>query len=269
MRNTIIIDPNKCIRCGLCTKDCTNFVLAIAGDKVCQINDNCIMCGHCQAICPQNAITLVPPNSDYITNDIETYDPETFKIDADHFLKALKFRRSIRHFLPKQVEPELVRQLIEAGRFTPTGANRQTTSYIVLEHDKDKFQHDIMNTFRRIARFMSSLNPYLKLPIDFKKLSRAKDDFLFKQAPLVLLIVSQSNLDGGLASANIEQMANALGLGVLHVVFLTYLAKFNFKMRRELGLKFGQSIVDCLAIGWPAVHYQRTVARKQAQVTWR
>ena len=41
-------------------------------------------------------------------------------------LNNLKTRRSIRSFLPKQVEKDLLEQVLEAGTFAPTGGGRQT-----------------------------------------------------------------------------------------------------------------------------------------------
>ena len=41
-------------------------------------------------------------------------------------LSNLKTRRSIRSFLPKQVEKDLLEQVLEAGTFAPTGGGRQT-----------------------------------------------------------------------------------------------------------------------------------------------
>ena len=264
----IVIDHQKCVRCSLCVKDCTNFVLSLVGDRVVPLNDNCIRCGHCEAICPQNAIKLDLASEGYI-DDVEPCLPSESSFTAEQFLKTLKSRRSIRHFREEPIDPTIISKILEAGRFTPTAANRQSVSYIILDREKEHFQKVIMDNFRSIARFFSKFDKWLNLPIDLKKLSRAKDAFLFKNAPIVILIIANNKLDGGLASANIENMANSMGLGVLHVGFFTHLAQYNFRIRRELGLKFRQNIVDCLSIGYPAVKYQRTAQRKAAEITWK
>ena len=48
----------------------------------------------------------------------------------------------------------------------------------------------------------------------------AADDYLFRNAPAVLYIVSDSPLDAGLAAQNMETMAVSLGLGVLYNGYL-------------------------------------------------
>lgn len=265
--NHILIDHQKCVRCSLCVKDCTNFVLSLVGDKIVPLNDNCIRCGHCEAICPQNAIKLELTSEGYV-NDVENCLELERSFTPEQFLRTLKSRRSIRHFREQPIEPTIISQILEAGRFTPTAANRQSVSYIILDREKEHYQKRIMDNFRAIARLVAKFDKWLNLPVDLKKLSRAKDSFLFKNAPLVILIIANNKLDGGLASANIENMANSMGLGVLHVGFFTHLAQYNFGLRRELGLKFSQNIVDCLAIGYPAVKYQRTAQRKASQIVW-
>ena len=41
-------------------------------------------------------------------------------------------RRSTRQFLPRRVEDEMLSQVIEAGRYAPSGGNSQTTHFIVI-----------------------------------------------------------------------------------------------------------------------------------------
>ena len=262
------VDPQKCTACGLCVRDCPISVLTMAGGQVRPLNDNCLWCGHCQAICPTGALTLHTP-ADYPSQDIEEYDPATFQVDPATLLRSFKFRRSVRHFTAQPLPPQVVRQVLEAGRFSPTGVNRQDVRYIVLERERDIVQAKIMRLFRFIARTLAPLAPCLHLPMDLKKLARAKDDFLFKRAPTVIVVTASSEVDGALAAVNMEQMAHSLGLGALYVGFFTHLANWNWPLRRYLNIPWNQKIVACLALGYPAVRYQRTVARRQAQVDWR
>ena len=47
-------------------------------------------------------------------------------------LEAIKTRRSIRSYLPKEVEREKLDQILEAARLAPSGANRQEWKFIVV-----------------------------------------------------------------------------------------------------------------------------------------
>lgn len=57
MNNTIIIDKEKCIGCGLCVKDCVASAIKLEGGKA-EVFKDCIECGHCFAVCPQNAVDM-------------------------------------------------------------------------------------------------------------------------------------------------------------------------------------------------------------------
>lgn len=66
-----------------------------------------------------------------------------------------------------------------------------------------------------------------------------------------------------------ELMAEAMGLGTLYARLFTTVANKNKKIRKVLELGKKENIVTCLAIGYPDVHYMRTVPRKKANIEWR
>ncbi len=49
-------------------------------------------------------------------------------------LENLKTRRSIRSFLPKQVEKDLLDQVLEAGTYAPTGSGRQSPVIVAVQN---------------------------------------------------------------------------------------------------------------------------------------
>ena len=57
--NPIVINAEKCVGCSLCVKDCPNACLYLENGKAHATDTGCIECGHCFAICPQNAIRMV------------------------------------------------------------------------------------------------------------------------------------------------------------------------------------------------------------------
>ena len=46
--------------------------------------------------------------------------------------EAIAARRSIRKYDPRPIEPEKLRQVLEAGRLAPSGSNRQEWKFIVV-----------------------------------------------------------------------------------------------------------------------------------------
>ena len=53
------------------------------------------------------------------------------------FLKLAKKRYACRKYLSRQVEPEKLELILEAGRVAPTGANRQPQRLVVVSRRRD------------------------------------------------------------------------------------------------------------------------------------
>jgi len=94
------------------------------------------------------------------------------------------------------------------------------------------------------------------------------NDLLFFDAPLVIVVTANSNVNGALASANMELMANALDLGALFSGFTLRGAKGQPEIRKFLNIENNKEIITALVIGYPDVKYLRTVPRKKANINW-
>ena len=57
-KHQIRINPETCIGCGLCRRDCPAGNIRIKDKKAKVITQECIMCGHCVAICPKAAVSM-------------------------------------------------------------------------------------------------------------------------------------------------------------------------------------------------------------------
>ena len=130
--NAISVDESKCIGCSLCVDDCPNNLLYLESGKAHSRKSGCIECGHCFAVCPQHAIQM----NNYDFEDVPA-TPMT-DIDSERLLSAMKSRRSVRQFKNIPVEKEKLDQILEAGRYAPTGSNAQNVSFTILgsKHDE-------------------------------------------------------------------------------------------------------------------------------------
>lgn len=264
MNSTVKIDIEKCVGCGLCCKDCPHHVLVLQKGKATMLAEKCLECGHCVAICPKDAFTM----SGYDMNEVKTYDKNLFGIDEDILLNTIKFRRSVRHYKDRQVEKEIIHKIIEAGRFTPTGSNKQRIRYIVAQESIPMFENEALKIFRKLKRLLEIVSKFIKLPYDISR-HELKPGFFFHGAPTVLFIISDDDVDASLASMSMELMAEAMGLGTLYVGLFIVAAKLSKRIRKELGLAKKEKVVTCLAMGYPDVKYMRTVPRKKAGIEWR
>ncbi len=249
----IQVDQAKCIGCGLCRSDCPVNNIHVTQKKARIISQDCIKCGHCVAICPKAAVSMT--GFDEPPVEIEG----TASLEAEQLLKAIRNRRSIRKFTEQKVRPEVIRQIIEAGRLTPTGGNAQNVSYVVLTKEIGKYEKTAVHLFRRLLPLARRIMPVARnMTID--------DHFFFKKAPVVILVISKDQLNGALAASNMELMAQACGLGVLYSGFFAMASNLSPRLRKAFGLKRGKKVVTALVLGYSGVKYFRTAQKERAEV---
>lgn len=262
----VIIDQEKCIGCGLCAEDCSVLNIEIK-DKKAQIKKECFQCGHCAAICPKGAVSI----PDYEMNDVEEYDPDSFCLEPEKVLHSIKFRRSIRKYKPAPVKKENLEMLLQAGRYTATAKNNQDSCFVFVQNELEILKTMVWDFIdnmekqkdRPVAR---ELLPYISF--NRRRKANADDDYLFRNAPVVLYITSDWPLDAGLAAQNIETMAVAMGMGVLYNGFLARITDANPEAKKWLGIE-NKTIKACMLLGYPARTYARTAPRKNANVIWK
>lgn len=110
-------------------------------------------------------------------------------------IKTLLTRRSVRKFKPRQVTDEELKAVIDAGLYAPSGADRQSSLFIVVQEKETLKKLAAMNA----AVMGGSGNPYY-------------------DAPAVILVLADKNgnthiEDASLAIGNMCNAAAALGLG--------------------------------------------------------
>jgi hypothetical protein len=160
------------------------------------------------AICPQNAVSLSPALPKHRD------DYAGYALNAAALIGQLKARRSVRQFTQREIAPELIEQIIEAGRLTPTGTNSQNVSYAVLREHIPDYEAPAIRIFQRLKRVIDLVYSGTRnIQID--------DHFLFKNASAVIVIKSGDLVNGALAASSMELMAQSLGLGVFYSGFFT------------------------------------------------
>lgn len=272
----MLINKELCIGCTKCIKDCPVNDITMTSENKAEIkNKRCIKCGHCIAVCPVPA----PYSETFDITEVIPYNKEEFEISPERLLNFIKFRRSVRSFTNEAVAPELLSQIIEAGRYTPTGRNLQEVSYIVVTEQlkklKDMMYAALEKKGNSILRTKSEMPEasimYARIwKAMYRNYQAAPDekDGLFFHAPAVIFVVGKSRTDAALASSNMELMINALGLGAFYCGFGIFAVNDDPDIREFLGLADDITVESCLVIGHPAVTYHRTVPRKKADVKW-
>lgn len=150
-------------------------------------------------------------------------------------LENLKTRRAIRKYLPRQVEPEKLDLILEAGTYAPTGMGMQSPVIIAVQDPQSvqklaKLNAKVMN---------SSSNPYY-------------------DAPTILLVLASSQRgtrveDGSCVLENMMLAAHSLGLGScwIHREREMFELPEGKELLSQWGITEPLTGVGALALGYP------------------
>ena len=265
----IQIDREKCIGCGQCVRDCFPREIELVDGKAVPKGRRCMECGHCIAVCPTNAVRLQAYDMDQVV-ELKNLN---WKIDPETYLNHLKSRRSIRQFTGEPVSAREIEDILQAGRYSPTGSNLQNVTYYVSQKHVQDLKERVMVQLRQMGEAaLTSGKPaprYARLWLSMYDAYR-KDgtDRLFFDAGTVIVVSSDSPQSACLAAAHMETMVYSLGLGMLYSGFTAGAIAASPELKARICRKKDYEPYAVLVIGHPAVHYLRTAPRKPADVVW-
>ncbi|MBW1645805.1 MAG: nitroreductase family protein [Deltaproteobacteria bacterium] len=165
-------------------------------------------------------------------------DQETTK----NLLAAIISRRSIRKFdQEKPVPPALVREILEAGRFAPSGLNNQPWRFAIIRRPQLKEQLAQLTHYHQIVRQAPVLIAVL---LDTEALYHREKDIQSVGACLENLLLA----------------AHGLGLGA---VWLGEILKRGREVVDLLQLPERYELMAVVALGYPAPGYQPKPAQRR------
>lgn len=248
----VSIDKEVCIGCGKCKKDCPAGAIKLENGKAKIQKPSCLYCAHCVAVCPVCAVSISGfPNEPEVNRGNE--------LKPEKILDAIKGRRSVRQYASEPVSKEILKEVIEAGRWTATAKNTQGVSYILIQKNIRDCEKFAVSGFRKIKSVVQKIYK----PLESMEIT---DNFFFFGAPVAIVIMSDNEVDAGLAAANMTLVAEANGLGTLYSGFFTMAVNHFSKLRKALKLSKKDKAAITVVLGYPAVKYPRTALREKASV---
>ena len=192
-------------------------------------------------------------------------------------LTLIKTRHSTRKFSDKPVEKEKLEQIIEAGRFAPSGGNNQTTHFIVIQ-DKAVLSELARITREEFAKMNLKPDTYASLATSIK-LSKKGTYVFHYNAPVLILTANRIGYDNNMADCscaveNMMLMANALDLGSCWINQINWLNSNPAMVAylKTLGMQDGETVYVSMALGYPdspdGLPLRRIVERKGNPVTY-
>ncbi len=159
-------------------------------------------------------------------------------------LDAIYSRRSIREYTEEEVPLELIKEIIKAGMWAPSGLNNQPWRFAIVTNKELKKRFESLTKYSRIIKGAKAL-----LPV-----------FIDKNA------MYHSTKDHQAIGACLENMllaAHSLGLGA---VWLGEIIKSDKEIRELLGLGDDLELMAVIALGYPARKDQKSRRRPMEEL---
>ncbi len=189
-------------------------------------------------------------------------------------MEAIISRRSTRKMRADLPPKELIEQVIEAGRFAPSGHNNQTTHFIVITNKTvlERLAEIVQSAF---AQMETDENTYASLQRSI--LASKKGNYTFHYNAPVLIVTANrigygnAMADSACALENMMIAANALDMGSCWINQLHWLTEHPAvrSYLKMFGLEENETITGGLILGYPEGTLNRNpLPRTGNPVTW-
>jgi len=290
------IDKTSCTACGICGHVCPRHIpetIAQDAEKITIIYQErlnlCMKCGHCVAVCPNNALRV---------EGLKSEEFAAFKehdIDDNHLLSLMKQRRSVRRYKDKPVPRKIINRIIDAVHCAPTGTGRSTTGIIVIDDP------ETLTTFSRLVYEMyENLEKNLKNPIarffikrnaGEKKLRtlqnfvmpgmhwyirwyrNGKSNEIMRDCPALILFHSPIFEPVGaencvIAAFHAIMMAQVMRIGICLNDLIPPACNRVPEIRKLLDIPDDREVYASVTMGYPKYDFKRIPPRKLAEVRY-
>jgi nitroreductase len=234
------------------------------------VEELCVKCGHCVAICPHDALSLDEMKAEdcpKVRKELALNGEQT-----EHFFRS---RRSIRTYLDKEVEREKLARLIEMARYAPTGTNSQQVQWLVIR-SREKLNPlvgIVMEMLRHLIKEGHPLAKAYKLERSVAAWEAGMDPILRGAPALIVAHLPKgyplAQVDSANALTFLDLAAPTSGLGACWAGFFMMAASQWPPLQQALDLPVGHACFGALMIGYPKYEYHRLPLRKEATISWR
>jgi len=290
--NMIEIDRDLCNGCGLCVTVCPTGTISLMEGKAAVSGGESILCGHCEAVCPQEAICVTAIDGEmsrYKTFITEKQWLPPGKFSASVLVQLMASRRSCRSFNGRPVDRAMLEDLMKIGITAPSGTNSQAWTFTILPTRKavTSFAEQIAAYFGKLntTAEKTMLRKFLKLigkgELDayfhgyYRKVKEALEEWqgsgkdrLFHGSTAAIVVGSKPGAscpaeDAMLATQNILLAAHSMGLGSCLIGYAVAAMKKEPSIQHSIGIPTEEEIHAVIALGYSDEVYQRTAGRKK------
>jgi nitroreductase/NAD-dependent dihydropyrimidine dehydrogenase PreA subunit len=294
----IKVDVDNCTGCGLCVENCALGNMEMDETKHPKMKNDylCASCFNCIAACPKEVLSFSqcygveggffdvgnPP----VKKPLAPEDAEGNPAEWTPVEKVIMERRSVRNFKKTPVPEPLIRRILEAGRFAPSGGNHQPWKFVVVT-DPDFIaqleaacqavwagMYPVFVNDETVAGMVGKVPTGVFDPRTQAGMRSVAMKVLpvFFNAPVVIFLGGNQKLNNppqaiGICGENMTLAAVSLGIGAC---WTNFGAGVNFipEIRSRLGFDEPWNVESALALGYPRFKQTGIVARQYRPVAW-
>lgn len=174
-------------------------------------------------------------------------------------LEVIKNRRSTRSYKEEQVKEEEIMALLEAGAWAPSGHNKQSWYFTVVQN-------------KELIKKMSDRSKYAARDAEnekMRKMANNPDFNIFHGAPTVIVISHRNDAitpaeDLSAATENMLLQAESMGLGTCWSAFICGIFRGSEKEEfiKDLEIPEGHTPHHAIAVGYPNIKTVNAPERK-------
>lgn len=258
------VDKEKCLKCGLCIKNCTSKNLKPDNDGVPYSKKNsCLGCQQCMAICPACAISVFDKSPENSVKNENLPTSEQMEI-------LIKTRRSCRLFKHENISPKIMEKLKNILNWTPTGCNFKDLHFTVVEdyNKMDSIKERIYKKLKFLIKYLpikGRLNAY-------KNAILSGQDMIFRNAPhMIIVSVNKKapckNIDPTIALSYFELYAHTLNIGTLWCGLAFGTLPLRKDVMKELQIPKTHKMAYVMLFGYPDVNFKRGIQPEKYNMT--
>jgi len=255
-------DKNKCIKCGLCVRDCSRSVIKTDKNGYPYTEtDECFGCQHCMAICPVGAISVFDKDPD------NSFSKAGMPDDLD---TLIKMRRSCRKYKAENINREKLEKLKDILNWVPTGCNHRGLHFTFVENKET--MDDIRSKLLDFLKEYAENNNTGRLSSLYEESVKSGENVVLRNAPHMVVVSVDKNspckeIDPIIALSYFELYAQSLGLGTLWCGLGYWTLPYCKNIVEMFNIPQNYEIAYVMLFGNPDVHYARSIQPQKYNIT--